>query len=239
MIIFNLLYGLFIIGIGFFIKRYPNTMSGYNTMSAEKRKNVDIEAITSIMKKGLIIIGVTTTLLSSSLFWLNLPILAVIALIAPILLGTLILTAITQKHDHNKKSKFKKYFPVILISAITIIVTSALLYGSQPTKVKVIDNAIEFTGQYGITVPFDQIEKVELIKNIPPIKMRTNGLGLGSVLKGHFLLEEFGKCRLFLKLPNPPFLYIETRNGEKIIFNSQESDYANQVYQELNKIINK
>lgn len=211
-------------------------MSGYNTMSAEKKKNVDIEAIASIMKKGLIIIGITTAISSSILFWLNLQTLTIIALIAPLLLGTLVLITITQKYDHNRKSKFKKSFPIILISTITIIVASALLYGSQPTKVKIMDNAMEFTGKYGITVPFNQIEKVKLIKNIPPIKMRTNGLGLGSVLKGHFLLDEFGKCRLFLKLPNPPFLYIETKNGEKIIFNSQDSDYTNQVYQELTKI---
>ncbi|WP_148335605.1 MULTISPECIES: DUF3784 domain-containing protein [Bacteroides] len=38
MIIFGLLFGLFIIGIGFFVKKYPDTIAGYNTMSTQKKK---------------------------------------------------------------------------------------------------------------------------------------------------------------------------------------------------------
>lgn len=207
-------------------------------MSAAKRKNVDIESVANLMKKGLIIIGVTTAIFSATLFWIKLPTLASIALIAPLLFGTLILITLTQKYDLNKKSKFKKSFPLIFISVIIIIVISFILHGSLPTKVNMLDRAIEFTGQYGVTVQYSQIDKVELLKIIPAIKMRTNGLGLGNILKGHFLLNELGKCRLFVKLPNSPYLYIETKNGEKIIFNSEDANYTDQIYRELRKTIN-
>jgi hypothetical protein len=36
--IFNLIFGLLIIGLGFFIKAYPDTIAGYNTMSKEEKK---------------------------------------------------------------------------------------------------------------------------------------------------------------------------------------------------------
>lgn len=212
-------------------------MSGYNTMSAEKKKNVDIESVANIMQKGLIITGATTTISSIALFWLKLPTLATIALIAPLLFGVLILIILTQKYDLNKKSKFKKSFPIIFISLIIIIVASFIWNWLLPTKVNMSDSAIEFTGQYGVTVQYSQIDKVELLGTIPAIKMRTNGLGLGNILKGHFLLNEFGKCRLFVKLPNPPYLYIGTKNGATIIFNSEDSTYTDQIYRNLSKII--
>ena len=64
MILFSVLIGLFLIGIGFLIKAYPDTMAGYNTMPVEKKKNVDIVGLTTFVKKGCIIIGITMMVLS-------------------------------------------------------------------------------------------------------------------------------------------------------------------------------
>lgn len=233
MLIISLFIGLFIIGLGFFIKKYPDTLAGYNTMSTMKKKNVDIHKITSVYKNGFIVIGITTILFSATFNWLKFYEFAVIALIAPLLIGVLILVAITQKYDHNKQSKVKKMLPTIIVGSVTIIVTLAMYGGSRPTKVLLKGNDIEFTGQYGLTISKDNIQKVDLLNTIPRIKMRTNGLGLGRILKGHFTLEQFGSCRLFLRLPNPPFLYIELNNGNKILFNSVDTQYTKMIYGDI------
>ena len=38
-----LMLWLFLIGSGFLVKRFPNLIAGYNTMSIERKKNVDID----------------------------------------------------------------------------------------------------------------------------------------------------------------------------------------------------
>lgn len=236
MIVFNLLFGLSIVGIGFFVKKYPDMISGYSTMSEEERENVDILSVASTLKKGMVIIGIVTMICPTVFSWLKLPELAVISIIAPPLIGILILTLLVQKYNHNKQSKFKKQLPALIVVTTIIIVSIMLFHGSRPTKVFISDNNIEFTGQYGLTVQTSEIEKTELLNNIPRIKLRTNGLGLGSIQKGHFILDEIGKCRLFLNLPNPPYLYIELKNGDKIIFNSTDSHYTEEVYEKIREL---
>ena len=60
--LFILLYSLFIVGLGLFIGKYPHTISGYNTMSKEKKKNVDIKAVGKLYRKGLVILALLTML---------------------------------------------------------------------------------------------------------------------------------------------------------------------------------
>ena len=230
---FSIFFGLSLIGIGFLIKKYPNSMSGYNTMTYRQKKNVDIESLTSTYKKGFTIIGIVTSLGSLFFIWMKLYVVATILLIAPLMVGILILMVITQKYDHNKQSKLKRNLPVIVVSGIIIVITIFFLYSASPTKVEFLDNSMKFTGHYGVTIQTNQIEKVELLDNIPHIKTRTNGLGLGNILKGHFRLSELGKCRLFLRLPNPPYLYIELTGGDKILFNSTDPTYTLDIYNKI------
>lgn len=199
-------------------------------MSAQKKKNVDIQSVAATYKKGMIIIGIITIVCPSLVSSLKLPELVVITLLAPLPVGILILTMLVQKYDQNIQSKFKRKLPTIIVGTIILLASISLFYSSRPTKVIVFDNDIKFTGLYGMTIQIKQIENAELLNNIPRIKIRTNGLGLGHIQKGHFTLDEFGKCRLFLRLPNPPYLYIQLKNGEKIVFNSTDSLHTKDIY---------
>ena len=55
MVVIGLLIGLIIIGIGVYIKKHPHMIAGYNTMSEEKRKNVDIEKIATILDRKSVV----------------------------------------------------------------------------------------------------------------------------------------------------------------------------------------
>ena len=57
MIIANLIIGAFLILMGFVVKAFPDAIAGYNTMSAEKKKNVDVEGLSSMMRNCLIVKG--------------------------------------------------------------------------------------------------------------------------------------------------------------------------------------
>lgn len=127
---------------------------------------------------------------------------AVISLITPLLIGLLVISIIVQKYDHNPQSGLRKWISVIVLSMLTVAISLFLYEASRPTKVLISNNDITFTGLYGTTVPLVDIKKVERFDTLPHIKMRNNGLGLGSILKEHFKLEKIGTCRLFLRLLN-------------------------------------
>ena len=57
--ILNIIVGLFMIGIGFLVKSSPSLIAGYNTMSEEKKKNVDIVGLSTYMRNSFIIIGLS------------------------------------------------------------------------------------------------------------------------------------------------------------------------------------
>ncbi len=44
-------------GIAAFVKRYPDTLAGYNTMSDEKKKNVDLQGMVSYIYRGMLIVS--------------------------------------------------------------------------------------------------------------------------------------------------------------------------------------
>lgn len=230
---FALIFGLFFIGLGFFIKKYPNQISPYNGMSAQKKKNIDIEAIALLYKKGMIIIGVATIGTYYLFDLLKMPVAAQIGALVPTFAIMPILLIMIQKHDHNRQRKIIKFLPAGILFVIFIGAGIMMITGIQSTKAIVGGDSIEFTGKYGITVPFDQIKKCELLKHIPRIGSKTNGFAVAGICKGHFRLDEFGKCRLFLRFPNPPYLFLELHSGDKILFNSPDSLYTKAVFEKL------
>lgn len=98
----DLLVGFILITCGVLVKRFPMLISGYNTMPAEKRKNVDVEGLSSFMRRHLIIIGTLWAIIGVA-FTLTgqaaqLYILYIIGLSAYLLW----MIIRSQRYDHNK-----------------------------------------------------------------------------------------------------------------------------------------
>ena len=53
----NLIVGGLIIILGLLIRRFPNLLAGYNTMTKEEQKKIDIKGLTSVIRACLIVIG--------------------------------------------------------------------------------------------------------------------------------------------------------------------------------------
>jgi hypothetical protein len=102
---FNLIFGLLMIGIGFIVKAYPNTIAGYNTMSKEQKKNVDIEEASTFIRNGFIIIGLIIIIGYYLFRWIGLIAIANNIGVISIITGTLIIVIGAQKFDHNKRKK--------------------------------------------------------------------------------------------------------------------------------------
>ena len=102
---FNQIFGLFIIGIGFFVKAFPNTIAGYSTMSKAEKKNVDIKEASTFIRNGFIIIGLTIIVGYYILTWIGWHGFAHLIGVISTLVGSTIIIIMAQKFDHNKWKK--------------------------------------------------------------------------------------------------------------------------------------
>jgi hypothetical protein len=105
--IVNLIVGLFMIGIGFLVKSTPDLIAGYNTMPREQKKNVDIEGLSTFMRNGLIIIGLSIITGYYLFKWIGFTMIANSMILIATLVGVTILVINSQRFDHNRNKKTK------------------------------------------------------------------------------------------------------------------------------------
>ncbi len=230
--ILNLIVGLFLIGLGFLVKSAPDLISGYNTMSNDKKKNVDIDGLSTFMRNGLITIGLSIIIGYYLFKWIGFTMIANSMILIVTLVGVTILVINVQKFDHNKTNKTKlTYF---ILGLVFLFVIGLITYGFIPSKTIYGSDTIRFSGMYGFEISIDKIKNVELSDKLPTIKIRTNGFSFGSIKKGIFNLEKFGKSRLLIHSDLAPYLILTKNNGDKIIINFKDKFETEETFEKIN-----
>lgn len=233
--IINLIVGLFMIGLGFLVKSSPDLIAGYNTMSEEKKKNVDIEGLSTFMRNGLITIGLSIIIGYYIFKWIGFIMIANSMMLIAILVGVTILVVKAQKFNHNKtKRAILTYFFLGLVFSIVI---GLIAYGFSPSKPTYHNDTIRFSGMHGFEISISEIENVELSDKLPAIKLRTNGFSFGLVKKGFFILDKFGKSRLLIHSDVVPYLIITKNSGDKIIINFKNKNETEKIYNKIKTMI--
>jgi hypothetical protein len=103
--IINLFTGVLMIALGFLVKIFPNLIAGYNTMSAKDKANVDIEGLSTYMRNGLILIGVSIIVGYFFFKWLGLDTIAIVIMPIVSVIGAFIIVFKAQKFNYNKRGK--------------------------------------------------------------------------------------------------------------------------------------
>lgn len=235
--ILNLIVGLFIISIGFLVKSVPGLIAGYNTMPKERKKSVDIEGLSTLMRNGLIVIGLSIIIGYYLFKWIGFTMIANSMILIVTLVGSAILVINAQRFDHNKNKKTKiTYF---IFGLVFIFVIGLITYGFVPSKIFVNNTSVRFSGMYGSEIILSEIGNIQLVDKIPAIKMRTNGFSFGTIKKGFFDLDGFGKSRLLIHSDKPPYLIISKENGEKAIINFKDKAETETTFSRIKKMIDK
>ena len=230
---------LIIFGIGIkYFKAYW-LISGYNTMSKEKKKNVDIE-------KLAIMVGNFCFVLAAFVFIIM--IFIVFELIIPaIISGILMVGAVifllvkAQKYDGNainSDGTMKKSTKIIIgvVVAFLVLVFSGagvLLYQSnKPILYEATTDALVINGVYGERIDYKNISNLYIKDSIPDITFRTNGSAVGDMLKGYFNVTGMGNVKLFINKGIKSYIYIETSSGT-IILNSEDEQKTRELYDKI------
>lgn len=235
--ILNLIVGLFMIGIGFLVKSAPDLIAGYNTMSKDKKKNVDIEGLSTFMRNGLITIGLSIIIGYYLFKWIGFTMIANSMILIVTLIGVTILVINAQKFDHNKTKKTKLTYSIL--GLVFLFVIGLITYGFIPSKTIYSNDKIRFSGMYGFEISIGEIENVELSNELPTIKMRTNGFSFGNIKKGVFNLDKFGKSRLLIHSDLFPYLIMTKNNGDKIIINFKDKIETEKTFNKIKTMIDK
>ncbi len=232
-----LIVGFFLIGIGFLVKSAPDLIAGYNTMSEDKKKNVDIKALSTYLRNGVIVIGLTTIFGYFLFKWIGFSMVAHSMILVVPITGILILVIRAQKFDHNKEKKTK--LTTLVFVLVILFVIGLMTYGLIPAKTHFDNDTVQFSGMYGLKMDISEIDQVELAYEIPAIKMRTNGFSFGTVKKGFFKLDELGRSRLLIHSDKPPYLIISKNDGKKTIINFKDKSTTESVYFKLKAFLGK
>lgn len=230
--------------IGFMVKyrRAYWLISGYNTMSKEKKQNVDIEGLANFTGNFCfalaVLIGVASALLVGGYD------IAAGVLFAFLLPLSIFVIIKTQQYDHNSRNadgtmQRRSLLKLGLTIAFLVIVgigAGVLLYFSyQPTELLITEEYVQIKGMYGEKIPYTELKEVALIQEIPEITARTNGSSIGERRKGHFRLKDLGAAKLFLVSSQPPYIYLERNDKKPIIINFADKEETERVHGELDE----
>ncbi|MDF1615837.1 DUF3784 domain-containing protein [Petrocella sp. FN5] len=237
----NFLIGgsLIIVGMAVHLFKWYFLISGYNTMSKEKKAKVDTKGLARLlgfycyMNGGIFIfIGIL------QLFKVDISVtLAYVFLV----ISTIVILIKAQKYDGNifdKEGRFvegagkKLILPLVIVTITLVAIIFLLFFSSRGTQINIGDKGIKIHGMYGDTYAWTSIQSVELLEEMPLVLTRTNGSALGSKLKGHFKTKPYGSVKLFVDVEKPPYILMLTVN-QPVIFNLEDQGETTKAFENI------
>lgn len=133
-------------------------------------------------------------------------------------------------------SKRKRSYKINAILFIVVIgsLTALTISSYQGYELIVKKERFEITGMYGNEWSIKDIKQLELMDEMPEVLVRTNGVGLPTLSKGHFKVKDYGKSLLFIQKGSSPYIYIELEK-RRIFINDNDSEQTIRWFKELQK----
>ncbi len=204
-------------------------IAGYNTMSKEKKQEVDIEGLRNFMSNSMFIMAAIS--LVAFLFAYAGYNTSALVVFVMIIIYSVFMIFYAQRFNLNKENQRKNaIIVVVILLVIGVFVFGLVLFGGGVTEVVVDSQEIIISGMYGTTIPLNELQDIQLIEQIPRIITRTNGYSAGNTLKGNFKLEEYGQGKLFLVSDQGPFLLLRDQEDFYII-NYEEAAKTEELYE--------
>ncbi len=226
---------LLFIGIGFLVnkKNAKNILAGYNTMSEEERKKVDIKNYIPFFRKFHIYLGLSFGILGILINeMVNENAGGIFLAMYPIIAYSFFLWK-SRNYSTAPSSRWS-YVAILALFATGIFVLGLLYYGFKENEIIFNEQQIEITGMYGKTIKADEIAAIELVKHPPAIKFRSNGFALGFIRKGYFRTKEGETVLLILNADRRPLILIKTKQDLKIYYSAKNKPNS-EIFKKLRK----
>jgi hypothetical protein len=224
-LIVSFFVGLMLYGVGFLLteKTAPSMMSGYQKLSAEDKRAFKLTEFVRFFRKFHFIVGGMIMVLSPLLFFFvgedaN----SILIIVFPLL--AYIFFIIKIKFYTPASQQLALNFALGLMIVVSLGAAVMFYRSIQPGTILVHGHSLEITGIYGKTIDYVDIEEVVLVDSIPAITLKTNGFESSTVKKGWFKTRSGEKVKLFLTDANPPYLFIQLKDGTKMFYGDDKKD---------------
>lgn len=107
-----------------------------------------------------------------------------------------------------------------VVAVLAAFAAVAVMLFAQTRPIKVTIDAQAFVVDdpaYDVRVPWSDVTSLELVPQMPHMSMRTNGLAMGGILRGHFRSPDLGPGRLYVDTRKPPFVLLRTGGKDRFI----------------------
>lgn len=217
-------------------------ISGYNTMTAEQQRNVDVEGLARFLANALFVAAgviATATVLVLAGLWIVGAVLAGMLFVP----GLVFLMIQAQKFDRNALTsdgrinrKTKWILAAVFAGMAVVVVFVAVLLGqsAKPAVFTVTEDALAIDCIFGQTVALADITGVQLLQEMPPVASKNNGSDLGDRLRGTFTLRDGEAARLYTENAEPPFVHF-LAEGKQYTINCLTPEDTQSLYEKLKR----
>lgn len=229
---------LLVAGILLFAAWLPNEknaaslLSGYREMSPAAQAAFPLRAYLRFFKRWMVSLTVGFVALDVALALLA-PAWRILSFVCLLLGFGLFIFQATQRFSEKKK--------IGIVLALLMALTAGLIGWSAERSqtdnpVVVTADSMQIQGEYGVEIPFSELEAWALTDTLPAIRFKRYGYADGTLWKGVFSLKSGGKARLFVRKGEQPYLYLRTKKGEEIYFGlhaATQKELASQLRERL------
>ncbi len=240
---------LFMLGVYFYTKkRKAYLILGYFSISKEKRKIIDWAAFANLTYYTFLIAFFCSLI---NLLFLQIHHdfeIYVLIYVVLIFLAAIYIVYGSIKYVYTKKWYLqpgikaetktinKKLFWAVFIS-IVVLSFVPFWFLHQPPDIKLENKILYINSIWGDDYQVSDIQKIDTLQKLPKINIRINGYAWSNILKGNFELDSMGNTKLFLICGTLPYIYIETKDKQKIIFNTANNKNTIRIFVDLNKLM--
>ena len=207
-------------GLGYLITEGNASLllSGYNTMNSEDQKSFPLKEYLREFKRFHQLFGLGFTSLGLVFYFLDENWLGYHLGITP-LLAYLYFFWQTRKYtlEQSKNTRNQFWIGLAVLLFTLVFVVGMLFWSDRENTVVWTEKTIEIEGPYGVVIPFEQIESLELLDELPEISSRLHGYSTGNVAKGKFKGLKGVHYRLLLDKPYGKILQINCTGEDPVL----------------------
>lgn len=138
------------------------------------------------------------------------------------------------KYEVPKKRQRSYIISISLFILVVGGISGISYFSYQGYELVTKKDSFEITGMYGDEWAYEDIASIELMDNLPEVTVRTNGVGLPTLSKGHFKVTGYGRSLLFIQKGSSPYIYIEMKD-RKIFINDKDPELTRLWYQQISE----
>lgn len=240
MIYIIIFLGLFFFSIGFILtkKNAKYLLAGYNTMSEEERKKVNLHTYLPYFRNFHVFLGVSFTAIGLILYYFTNENISGIFIASYPILAYMYFIWKGAKYSYHKNKKYHK-IGVYILGATLIFVLCMVYIGLQNDELQIENDQIELQGSYGEKISFAEIKEIKLVESLPKITNKLHGFAMDKSYKGIFKTQNGERVKLILNSESSPYILIIKSDNKKIYFSSKNQSNQliyNEIIENLNKL---